>query len=272
MHENGVLTEEAMSRGLAALKNFSNSISRHKAQKTTAIATSALREALNSREFIKHVKEETGLELKIISGEQEAALAAAGILMGSIPPETALMVDIGGGSTELIFTGNTGPLSVRSLNMGVVHLSDRYMKNDPPSNSDLRKMEGEITDRLMSFANPFLNEIQEGTKLIGTAGTITALAAMAQHLQKYEHDRIHNFRLTRDKVNSIYSDIAHITSEEREQHIPFEPARLDIIVPGTLILLKLMETFGFNELTVSNYGLREGILIDLYNSIQINNK
>ena len=103
-----------------------------------------------------------------------------------------------------------------------------------------------------------------GTVFIGTAGTVTTLAAMSHKLRNFEHAKIHNTRLTQQKVKKIYSAIAPISSLERAKFIPFEPSRLDIIVPGTLILLKLMELFNFREITVSNYGLREGVLIDLY--------
>ncbi len=156
---------------------------------------------------------------------------------------------------------------VKSLNLGVVYLSDIYMKNDPPSDDNIREIDEKISNRIMPFADSFKNLITDNTILIGTAGTITALAAMAQRLTKYDHNKIHNFRLSIHKVKSIVSEIATISSEERAKHIPFEPTRLDIIVPGTLILHRLMKTLGFNELTVSNYGLREGILIDLHNSI-----
>ncbi|MBI4681506.1 MAG: hypothetical protein HY757_00145 [Nitrospirae bacterium] len=87
---------------------------------------------------------------------------------------------------------------------------------------------------------------------------------MAQDLRKFEHDKIHKFKLTKDKVKNIFSAMSVLSSYDRARFIPFELARLDIIVPGTLILLKLMESFGFKEIAVSNYGLLEGILIDLY--------
>ncbi len=264
MQDTGLLSNEAMTRGLNALKHFRDLISNCNVYKTAAIATSALRNAENSGEFLRKAMELTGLDLEIISGSQEATLTASGILMDKAPLETALMIDIGGGSTELILTRGTEPELVSSLDLGVVYLSDMFMKNDPPSNNDIRTIDEEISRRIVPISNSFRNLITNRTLLIGTAGTITSLAATAQHLTKYKHDKIHNFRLTIEKVNSIITDITHITSEERAKYFSFEPERLDIIMPGTLILHRLMKTFGFNELTVSNYGLREGILIDLY--------
>ena len=120
--------------------------------------------------------------------------------------------------------------------------------------------------RMDTVKVPFLQLIREETGFIGTAGTVTSLAAMAQGLTRFEHGKIHNFRLSYSKVKEIYSVISLLSTAERGRHIPFELSRLDIIVPGTLILAKLMEIFGFEEIVVSNYGLREGILIELYNS------
>lgn len=265
IHKDGILNKEAMDRGIAALKTFSDIIARHNVSSISAAATSALRNAGNSIEFIRRAKEETGIAVEVITGEEEAGLTASGILSDIAMPETSLMIDIGGGSTELIFTRGVEPLVVQSLDLGVVYEESRYMRNDPPSDNDLHEMNDDVSRKIMNAAGPFKKLISTETVLIGTAGTVTALAAMAQRLDRYEHSKIHNFKLTIEEVKNIFSRISTATSMERAKHIPFEPARLDIIVPGTLILFRLMEIFGFSELTVSNHGLREGILIDLYN-------
>jgi len=263
MHESGDLSAEAMARGINALKDFSDIISANNVYQTSAVATSALRDAGNSAEFIRQVRDRTGIDINVITGEKEAELTASGILMDMVQPESLLMIDIGGGSTELIFTDNKRT-SLMSLNMGVVHLAAEYMKNDPPSADDLKRMEDEITGNLTQGTSEVINRITPETVMLGTAGTITALASMAQKLQAYDHDKIHNYRLTTDRIQEIFSEISLLSSDERAGHIPFEPSRLDIIVPGTLILLTLMKIFGFNDMIVSNYGLREGIIIDLY--------
>ena len=265
IHDNGFIKREAIDKSITALKEFNDIISRYHVYKTSAIATSALREAGNSDEFCRKVKETTNLEIEVISGEEEAKLTAAGMLIDMVPPETALMVDIGGGSTELIFNERRKPLLIRSLNLGVLYLAGKYMTNDPPLYEDLKHMEEEILQKINSTAKPFKKLFTRDTVFTGTAGTVTALAAMTQKLTKFEHNNIHNFKLTIDNVKNIFSGISRLSSNERAGQIAFEPARLDIIVPGTLILFKLMEIFGFNEIRVSNYGLREGILINLYN-------
>jgi exopolyphosphatase/guanosine-5'-triphosphate,3'-diphosphate pyrophosphatase len=267
IHTSRLLKDDAITRSIAALQSFSNTISHSDVYMTSAIATSALREAENSGAFLEKAREAAGLDIHIVSGKEEAEITSSGMLIDIKPPDTALMADIGGGSTELIFYGRGKLLLTCSLDLGVVYLAGKYMKNDPPLTVDLDQMRGEITDRIMTKAAYFGKLIKDDTVFLGTAGTITALAAMSQNLLQFDHDKVHNFTLSMANVKNIFSTISVLTSGEREKHIPFEPARLDIIVPGTLILLKLMETFDFSEIMVSSYGLREGILVDLYKKI-----
>lgn len=291
IHESGLIKKEAITKGITALKKFSDTISRHNVYKTSVIATSALREAKNRDEFLKKAKEATGLDIEIISGEEEARKTSLGMLLGITIPKTALMADIGGGSTELIFIRQRKPELVHSLNLGVVYLADKYMKNDPPLKKDLGHIDRHISKEIGTIVRPFselithssrLSESPEVTKLpglaqrsgagktvfVGTAGTVTTLSAISQHLTKFEHNKIHNSKLTIEEIRNIFSKISTITAKERVKYHPFEPERLDIIVPGTIILLKTMEIFGFKEVIVSNYGLREGILLDLYEKIK----
>lgn len=289
IHESGLIKKEAITKGITVLKKFSDTISRRNVYKTSVIATSALREAKNRDEFLKKAKEATGLDIEIISGEEEARKTSLGMLLGITIPKTALMADIGGGSTELIFIRQRKPELVHSLNLGVVYLADKYMKNDPPLKKDLGQMGRHISREIGTIVKPFsklitqnshLGESPEVTKLpglvptlrdgagktvfVGTAGTVTTLSAISQHLTKFEHNKIHNSKLTIEEIRNIFSKISTITAKERVKYHPFEPERLDIIVPGTIILLKILETFGFKEVIVSNYGLREGILLELY--------
>lgn len=264
LSKDGFLKPEALERGIGALIQFSKLIAEHKAEKVLAIATSALRNASNSNEFILSAKNSAGIKIEIVTGKKEAALTAAGMLIDIEAPASSLLIDIGGGSTELIFTGDNITPAVQTLDLGVVYLAEKYMQSNPPSNTDLDLLGNEISDKLKSVREFFTGMITPETLLMGTAGTITALAAALQGLNKYDHDSIHNFRMKIADVNNIYSEMKNITDAERKKLLPFEPSRLDIIVPGTLILLKLMSTFGFNNILVSNYGLREGILAELF--------
>ena len=129
-------------------------------------------------------------------------------------------------------------------------------------------MEKEIAGVVASETAAFDQIANNKIRLIGTAGTITALAAMSLNLTSYEHNKIHKTESSEETVRDIFSRIALVTSSGRSGHIPFEPERLDIIVPGTLILLKLMERFQSDEIIVSNYGLREGIILELFKSTE----
>ncbi len=274
LHGNGLLTNAAIKRSIRVLKAFSAAISEHNVYRTSAIATAALREAANSKEFISMAQDEAGLDIDVISGKQEAQITAAGMLMDFTLDNPGLLLDIGGGSTELILLESSSeeknrvmPPLVRSLNIGVVYLAGKYMKKDPPDKSMLSSMEGEISDGVALAFNTFRSLISSDTLFIGTAGTVTALAAISQELTDFDHDKIHNCELTLSAVKDIFAAISTISSKERAKLVPFDTGRLDIIVPGTYILLKLMETFGFSTIKVSNYGLREGILIELYNTV-----
>ena len=260
----GRISDVSMQKGLNALKTFSHIISENNITKTSTVATSVLREAQNSEDFISKARNMSGLDIRTISGEEEARLTASGMMIDMDLPEEAILIDIGGGSTELVYSRNGVPVHLQSLDMGVVYLATKYMNDDPPLAKMIHEMEREIADIIFSDTASFDQRSDNGACLIGTAGTITTLAAVSLKLTSFEHDKIHMARISAETIRDIFSRIAFISSAERSQYIPFEPERLDIIVPGTLILLKLMERFQSDEIIVSNYGLREGIILDLF--------
>ncbi|MEW6714928.1 MAG: hypothetical protein AB1306_07555 [Nitrospirota bacterium] len=260
----GLLKEEATERGLNALKQFRNIIAAHKVDAVEAVATSVLRVAKNSGEFVKRAKYETGLDLSIISEEEEAWKTFRGMKMGIEVPESSLMVDIGGGSTEFILSKKGEALFMRSLKLGVVYLADIYMKNDPLSDDEIKGMRNEISQALASLEPQF----SEAKALIGTAGTITTVAAMSKKLPAFDRSKIHNAGISFNSVKDIFTAISVSNRKERAKLYPvLDPSRLDIIVPGAMILLEIMMKFGFKEIIVSDKGLREGILLDLYDKI-----
>lgn len=260
----GLLKEEAIKRGLKALKEFSNIIAGHKVEAVEAVATSAFRIAKNSGDFVKRAKDKTGIDMKIISEEEEAWKTFRGMKMGIEVPESSLLVDIGGGSTEFIFSKNGEAIFIRSLKLGVVYLADMYMKSDPPADDEKKQMRHAVLQSLSSLEPQF----SEAKALIGTAGTITTIAAMSNGLTVFERSKIHNRRISLQAVKDIFTAISGSTRKERAELYPvLDPSRLDIIVPGAMVLLEIMMKFGFKETTVSDKGLREGILLDLYDKI-----
>ncbi|MBI5675124.1 MAG: Ppx/GppA family phosphatase [Nitrospirae bacterium] len=260
----GLLKEEAIERGLNALKEFRNIIAAHKVEAVAAVATSAFRVAKNSGDFIKRAKDETGIDPKIISEEEEEWKTFRGMKTGIKVPESSLMVDIGGGSTEFILSKNGEATLMRSLKLGVVYLADMYMKSDPPADDEKMLMRHAVLQSLSSLEPQF----SEAKALIGTAGTITTISAMAKGLTIFERSKIHNTRISLEPVREIYTAISGSARKERAELYPvLDSSRLDIIVPGAMILLEIMIKFGFKEITVSDNGLMEGILLDLYDKI-----
>ncbi|MCK5512497.1 MAG: hypothetical protein KAI96_06790, partial [Thermodesulfovibrionia bacterium] len=220
--EKGLIQKQAITRSIAALKKFSDIIAEQKVYKTSAVATSALRDADNSDEFLKKAKEITGLDIMIITGEEEAKKTSSGMLIGITPPNTALMVDIGGGSTELIFSKKGIPSLVQSLKLGVVYLAGKYMRHDPPLDKELDQMADKINQEIMTKVKTFKKRFSGDTVLIGTAGTVTTLAAISQGLAEFKHSKIHGTKMTIEKIKSIFSDIATVTAHERAKYSPFE--------------------------------------------------
>ncbi|MGE5174643.1 MAG: hypothetical protein ACM3MD_12525 [Betaproteobacteria bacterium] len=270
LDRTGTLDREAAKRSLAVLSDFADSIRRHAAQHTAAIGTSALRNASNSREFIKNVKGKTGLDIRVITGEEEARLTLLGVAhslktMGSKrsdPLENSLVIDIGGGSTEVIITRPDREPVIESLPLGAVYLTERFIKSDPPFKKDVTVLRSAIRDELAKKGR----EMQPASSsvFVGTAGTITTLAAMDQGLAQYDSERINRSILTREAVDNIVGKLSRMTLEERRFIRGLEPGREDIIFAGALVTQEIMEHFGYTSMLVSDWGLREGIVIDLY--------
>ena len=271
---NGMLTSDAQDRALKALGDFAEKIRRHAAFHTAAIGTSALRNASNSSAFIHAVKKKTGIDVTVISGEEEARLTLLGVahtLSGDgkqkkiNPLSSSTVIDIGGGSTEIITTrlGET-PVSV-SLPLGAVYLTERCIKHDPPAAEEvalLRRMVREKLDRHAAMIQPDLAGI-----LVGTAGTITTLAAIDQGLLEYDSARINRSALTSDSIDKIIGVLSMSSLEERRMIRGLEPGREDIILAGAVILQEIIRGFGYTSMLVSDWGLREGIVLDMYEKI-----
>jgi len=261
---NNTLNEVAMENGLAALSKFRSVISNFQIDAISAVGTSALREAINSDLFLTKAKIQAGFDIRIISEKEEAIMTSIGMLMDLSTSETYLLIDIGGGSTEFIFIKAGTIISTHSLCLGVMYYADKYMKHDPLHQTDITSMNRNIVEAVENV-KLVKKEFSGASVLVGTGGTVTTLSAIAQGLEYFNRDKIHNYHLSLDKVGGVSSDISYVSSVERAGKYPIlEPSRLDIIVPGTLILKTIMVTFGFKEVIVSDNGLRKGLLIDLY--------
>jgi exopolyphosphatase/guanosine-5'-triphosphate,3'-diphosphate pyrophosphatase len=257
-----VLLPEAMDRVVATLKEWQQVVASFPVDATAAVATSAVRDAKNRVEFLDRVKREVGWEVELITGEEEARRTMLGIRSG-LPIEVTdmLALDIGGGSTEFILDRLGQQPVVRSIDIGVVRLSERYLAHDPPMAQEVEAARGVVrreTEQIIKEMRP-----PSRATFVGTAGTITALAAMAQRLPAYEPARIHNYALRLETVQDLERELLSHTKDERRGMPGLERGREDVIVSGAVILRTVMEALGYSECLVSDLGLREGVLIDL---------
>jgi exopolyphosphatase / guanosine-5'-triphosphate,3'-diphosphate pyrophosphatase len=256
------LKAEAIDRVMQCLNEWQGIIEDYRVQACTAVATSAVRDAVNQQDFLDRVKSETGLDVEILTGEEEARRTMLGIRSGLPPEITDIMaLDIGGGSTEFICAPERQPPRVRSIDIGVVRLSERVLHHDPPTAGEIQEarewVRAETHATLAAMRRP------AGLTLVGTAGTITSLAAMAQRLPGYEPARIHNYRLSIETVAGLEDQLLARPKAARAGMPGLEKNREDVIAAGAIILRTVMDTLGERECLVSDLGLREGLLIHL---------
>ncbi|TAJ24255.1 MAG: Ppx/GppA family phosphatase [Nitrospirae bacterium] len=256
------LQTAAMERVLATLREWRAVIDRHGVDGAIAVGTSALRHAENRNEFLAAVKRESGFDVEIISGEEEARRTMLGIRSGlPLGVVAVLGLDIGGGSTEFILDRPGKPSVVRSIELGVVRLTERCLAHDPPTDEELAEARALVKSNSQTL-RASLGDLQ-GATFVGTAGTITTLAAMAQQLPAYVGSRIHNYRLDLETICRLEKEILARTKAQRMDLLGLELGREDVIVAGTILLRGIMETLGLTVCLVSDLGLREGIVIDL---------
>jgi len=256
----GGLSPEAMGRSLAALAGFAAEIGRHGVTRVRAVATSAVRDAANGGFFCQRVRAETGLELEIIDGREEALLTLAGVESILDQREGDLAVfDVGGGSTEYTLARDAEPLFTRSLPVGVVRLTE--------GKAGVPEMEEKIGRELALLRGELeregvLRRFCRAT-LIGTAGTATTLAAIQMGMTDYDYRRVNNFALELGEVQRIYDRLLALAPRQRLEVVGLEPGREDLIIAGALVALKTMRLFGFETLKVSDSGLLEGLVLGM---------
>jgi exopolyphosphatase/guanosine-5'-triphosphate,3'-diphosphate pyrophosphatase len=274
LDRTGLISEEAGDRSIAALIDFKKNIQRHSTFQTSAVGTSALRNASNSAQFIAAVKQRTGLELTVISGEEEARLALLGVAQAlkepgypgkNDPLESAFVIDIGGGSTEIILTRKGVAPVIMSLPLGAVYLTERFIKNDPPSPAEKELLHRAIRNELENCSAVLRPD--RASILVGTAGTVTALAAIDLGLATYDPLKINRHGMARDSVDRIVRELGQRTLSERIDMAGLDHGREDIILAGAMIVQEIMERYGYGNILVSDWGLREGIVMDLYEKV-----
>lgn len=257
---NHGIARGAIERTIDALSEFAADIRRFDAKIVRAVATSAVRDAANRDDFCREIREKTGLSLDVITGREEGMLTLRGVMSGLDARGGDIFVfDVGGGSTEYTLARESSPQFTQSLPLGVVRLTEG--KGSVAAMSE--KIDREL-DRLYDNLDHsgFLARLGDAT-LVGTAGTATTLAAISIGLEEYDYRLVNNYTLTLGEIARIYERLLPLSPADRLKVSGLETGREDLIIAGILITLRTMERFGFDRLKVSDFGLLEGVLLEL---------
>lgn len=260
----GRLDPGAMERSLDALRQFRSVIDRYPVDAVVAAATSAAREAGDADAFLQRIKRDVGFDVEVLSGQEEARRTWLGVLEGLNARERiveqALVLDVGGGSTEIIRVRDGRFERALSLDLGVVKLTERYLHHDPPESSELAELDAEVRAILRTATT--LGEGLPRPTLVGTAGTVTAVAALHLGLTSYQPSLIHDAVVPREALMRIGTQLQGMTSTQRRNLPAIGRGREDVVIAGVRILQGVLDAFGVNSVLVSEYGLREGLIID----------
>ena len=259
---NGELSAKAMDDGVRTLATFKTLAERLEVSRVQAVATSAVREAANGGDFIKRVKDEVGWRVKVIQGREEARLIFLGVRhaidLVSVPP--SLIVDIGGGSVELILVEDGQAVWMDSLKLGVARLSDLYLPNDPPKAEDLQTLGRAIDDELATVKG----HLKSGaTRVIGTSGTMLNLVTMAARANGEPiTGGVHNLAVDATDIRRIRKEVCRCGRGARAKIKGLDAKRADLIVAGAVVADRILSTVGATTVTACTWSLREGVLLD----------
>jgi exopolyphosphatase/guanosine-5'-triphosphate,3'-diphosphate pyrophosphatase len=259
----GILQPAAMRRTAEAVAAFCRRAEELGVLDVRIVGTSAVREAQNGAEFLATVRSSSGRQVRVISGEEEARLTLLGVTQGLPDLKGELLLfDIGGGSSEFVLSRAGRAPEVVSVKLGVVELAERFVGQGPVDRARYDSMVAEVGARLAAgLTDPILRHAAPA--LVGSAGTVTTLAALDLGLESYDPARVHGHRLTRASVSRLVARLAALSLAERAALPCLEPGRADLIVPGGVICLEVLARLGFDALVVSDRGLREGILYEI---------
>jgi exopolyphosphatase / guanosine-5'-triphosphate,3'-diphosphate pyrophosphatase len=263
---SGHLHPESQERTLEALRDFALIAKKEEASSVFAVATGVIRAASNGKEFLARIRKESGIPARVVTGAEEGRLMLRGVLWGvpqGVPVRMA--TDIGGWSTEVLWIEEGKARQTLSAPLGAVSLCENFLKTDPPDPAEIRV----LVRYLREAGEELLREFEKSgwkndgrSPLIGTAGTISTLAAIDLKLTEYSPQRVTGHRLSRQTLEGIFSYLVSLPKEKRRRIPGLEEGREDLILSGTRIALALMETFAFEALLVVDSGLLEGILLE----------
>ncbi len=270
---DGLIKKENFEKGLEILKEFKSLMEYYEVEDYMAVGTAVFRKAKNAEEFIKKAEEVAGIKIKILSPEEEAEYSFKGAIWGIQKifgelPERYIIVDVGGGSTEIIFGSREEVLFTQSIELGAVMLKEFFNLSYPLSskalNSLMEYVRKVIRERVSRIFIPDL--------LVITGGTASILGSLDLHLKEYSKERLHGHKLTEDKIRKIIKRLSGSSLERISQMRGMEKGREDIVLPGVIIIYELLSFFEKQELVIGEYGILESLLIELLENKKNSNK
>jgi exopolyphosphatase/guanosine-5'-triphosphate,3'-diphosphate pyrophosphatase len=258
----GAFSDAALERTFAALDVFANKIEAAGAAAVRMVATSATRDAANRDLFVAGVRARLGRDPDVVSGDDEAALSFAGATAGLHAVAAPYLVcDIGGGSTEFVLGDDGGARVARSVDIGCVRMTERHLHEDPPTEAQVAAAVADI-DAAIARAGEVV-PLHDAATLIGLAGSVTTVAAIALGLPSYDPDRIHHARIDVAAVNDVTERLLRMPRAQRAALPVMHPGRVDVIGAGALVLARVMAAGQFSEVLVSEHDILDGIALSI---------
>jgi exopolyphosphatase/guanosine-5'-triphosphate,3'-diphosphate pyrophosphatase len=260
---DGTLRDDAMQRVYDVLEGYRDEIAEHDCERSVAVLTSAVRDSANGDQFAGVVRDRYGLTPRVLTGEQEAQLTFRGATSERDASDRTptLVLDIGGGSTEMII-GAGGEVGFHvSTQAGVVRQTERHLEDDPPTEAEVDALVADVAQTLRDHV-----PVEQRTAVrhgIAVAGTATSLAAIAQGLDPYDPDRVHGYRLSAAECDRILGELLAMTLEQRRQVAGLHPDRAPTIVAGVLIFGEVVRLFGLSKIEISEHDILRGAALEL---------
>lgn len=254
INKTGILAEEPFKKSIDVLAGFRKALDKYNVTKIKTVATSAVREAANGEDFIKAAKN-AGIEISIISGKEEGMLEYLGVCSGFDAGSHPLILDVGGGSSEIIYMQENNELHTESHKIGVVKMADMF---------DFQSGSTEMLEKCRAYIKEFFKNVTIPNNIqsfIATAGTATTLAAIDMEMTEYDFNKVNGYKISKEKVIEILNKVYSTPYNKRLEIKGMDKGREDLIIPGILIILEILSKTSIDIITVSDFGLREGAVV-----------
>ncbi|HEY1372983.1 MAG TPA: Ppx/GppA phosphatase family protein [Candidatus Binatia bacterium] len=256
------LSSAGMERAVAVLRDYMRDCRQSGLDEVAVVGTSALRDAVNAKTFAERLKRELKLDLRVLSGAEEAAYSYLSVRKGlNVDAPQVLVVDVGGGSTEFIWAKDGRLQGWASIDVGAVRLTERHFHSDPVLPDECARLVSAVDQSLAKVLADWGGKISAPV-MVGIAGTFTTMAAVQKGLRHYSHSEVHGFRLRRAEIERQAALYRSKTVAERKQIAGLEPMRADVILAGALLTERVLNLFALDEVIVSDQGIRYGLLYE----------